>query len=201
MTDLESVKDNNKENKMSSKKRKLYRGDELPPLTEEDLELAQRVADAQATPQVRNADNEYLGGPLVDHLTTITGQGGTEVPEFIPTRHELLQLVKYWEREDLFYKWRNFVTSSDGDADYVIAAFSSRRIARIAELLGEEEVKRAIDEAREEFSRRLDPRRWDIFLHGDKEQWRPVQEEMLQEHQEHQEQHERRLKEKGNLGA
>jgi len=80
----------------------------------------------------------------------------------------------------------------------VIAAFSSRRIARIAELLGEEEVKRAIDEAREEFSRRLDPRRWDIFLHGDKEQWRPVQEEMRQEHQE---QHERRLKEKGNLGA
>jgi len=159
MTDLVSVK----ENKMSSKKEELYRGEELP-VTEE----------------------------------AIIGQGGTEVPEFIPTRHELLQLVKYWKRKDLFYKWGSFVSSTDGYIDYLIADFASRRIAQIAKLLGEEEVKRAIEEAREEFSRRLDPRRWDIFLHGDKEQWRAVQEEMLQELQE---QHERRLKEKEDLGA
>jgi len=119
-----------------------------------------------------------------------------EVPEFIPTRYDLLQLVEYWEKKYLSHQWNDFKTGwfePDWEAN-----LNSGRTARIAELLGEEEVKRVIDQVWEKFSRGCDARTWDIFLHGDEEQWKAVQEPY---HQELQERHERLLKEKEDLGA
>jgi len=52
-------------------------------------------------PRVRNADNEWLGsfggsGLRIGAVDEVNGSGAAEVVGFIPTRHELLELARYW---------------------------------------------------------------------------------------------------------
>jgi hypothetical protein len=37
----------------------------------------------------------------IGYVEEVNGTGAQEVQEFLPTRHELLQLVKYWARVDV----------------------------------------------------------------------------------------------------
>jgi len=121
----------------------------------------------------------------------------TEVPEFIPTREELLEITKYWYGEYLSDQWLWFFcsVSSAGPSAYLWG-----RIARIGELLGKEEVGKALDQAFEEFlessSPHVDPKYLDIFLHGDAEQMEVVRKEIARE-----EARQLREKEKENQGA
>ena len=118
----------------------------------------------------------------------------TEVPEFIPTQWELLQIVKYWYLEDLACQWDHF---RDGVGfDPYLGGW--RRIEQIEKLLGEEVVKKAIADAKQDFGLYLHPRHWDIFLHGDEEQREALQKEFgFDDPLEH----ERWLKEKEALEA
>ena len=147
----------------------------------------------------RKENQKKSEGKQTKASTDVRGSRATEVPEFIPTRYDLLELVEYWESEKLRREWDNFITGMiipDWEA-----IFHSGRIARIAEVLGEEEVERVIAEVWERFSRRCDARRLDIFLHGDEEQWKAVQDEFHQEFLQQCERPERRLKEKEDLEA
>ena len=103
-----------------------------------------------------------------------------EVPEFIPTRHELLQIVKEYHLEDLEIQWSWFRNQVSGLCDdrYL---FGLRRIGQIEKLLGEEEVEKAIAEAREDYGKYLEHEYWQIFLHGDEEQWVAAQNEIREE--------------------
>lgn len=54
-------------------------------------------------PSVRNADNDLLGairgrGVCTGFVDEVNGPGAEEFPAFVPTRNELLQLVKYWAK-------------------------------------------------------------------------------------------------------
>ncbi len=120
-----------------------------------------------------------------------------EVPEFIPSRRELLKIVKDWYLEDLKIQWFWFRSQVCILPDVRQHLSDSSRIGQITKLLGEEEVEKAIAEAREDYGRKLDPRYWDIFIHGDEEQWEIIRKEADQERQEYA----RRLKEKEDLGA
>ena len=103
-----------------------------------------------------------------------------EVPEFIPTRYELLQIVKHYYLEDLEIQWSWFRKQVSGLCDdrYL---FGLRRLGQIEKLLGEEEVEKAITEAREDYGEYLDPEYWYIFLHGNEEQWVAAQNEIREE--------------------
>ena len=59
--------------------------------------------------------------------------------------------------------------------------FANRRIWRIAKILGEDEVRKTIDEVYTEFGKDLDKRTWDIFLNGTEEQRAALQEEVQRE--------------------
>ena len=55
-----------------------------------------------------NKDNESLhawGNErfLVGYVDEVNGAGAVEVPDFVPTRHELIQIVRYWAEEALNY--------------------------------------------------------------------------------------------------
>ena len=65
-----------------------------------------------------NADSDFLqplpAGPFViGRVDRVNGAGAVEVP-FMPTRHELLQLVKYWAREILEIQYCWFLYESSG---------------------------------------------------------------------------------------
>jgi hypothetical protein len=48
-------------------------------------------------------------------------------------------------------------------------------------LLGEEKVRKASDEVYDEFGKKQEPKLWEIFLHGTKDQWEQVREEIWRE--------------------
>ena len=78
-------------------------------------------------------------------MPEVNGDEAREIPEFTPTRHELLELVKYWTREATetrFFCWAN---QQSGSTEIRLIPFASRRVGRIAELIGEDEVNQAVD--------------------------------------------------------
>ena len=115
--------------------------------------------------------------PLIGCVDEVNGEGAAEVSGFVPTRHELIQLVQYWERIALKEEWFCFIYGQTGTDITRRIAFARRRIDRIWDLIGKEEVQQAIDAARAEFAKDIEPKLWDVFLHGDEGQWRAVQEE------------------------
>ncbi len=132
---------------------------------------------------VKSADNERLMpegrevGLVVGYVDEVNGPGATEVAGFVPTRHELIQLVKYWAGVRLHHRWSYFMYRVTGSTEYRQSVFAENRIARIAKLLGYNEVKKAVQEVYDEFgerSERLAPRLWQIFLHGDEAAWDAV---------------------------
>ena len=100
-----------------------------------------------------------------------------EVPEFVATRHELLQLVKYWMREVLDTEYFCFCFETSGSREIRIVPFGYRRIARISEVIGKEAVDAAVEEVYKEFERKF-RRSGEIFLRGEDAQRRALQEEI-----------------------
>jgi hypothetical protein len=116
---------------------------------------------------------------LVEYL-----ERAEEVPNFVSTRNELLQIVKYWVKELVGLEYAHFCYQISGGTETLLRAFVDRRIARITELLGEDEVKQATEEAYEEFGKEQDPKVWKVFLAGTKEEREAVQEEIDRKMQE-----------------
>jgi hypothetical protein len=104
-----------------------------------------------------------------------------EVPAFVPTRHELIRLAKYWAGVEIDLEFSSFVYQETGSSEIRRVPFARRRIARIAEALGEEEVAEAVRQAYDEFAKGIDPRTWTIFLNGTPEERRAFQDEVARE--------------------
>jgi hypothetical protein len=131
---------------------------------------------------VKNADNEAcmpIGDEscVIGYVDEVNGNSAAEVSGFVPTRHELIQLVEYWERKALETEFWWFLYGQVGSSETRLRAFARRRVNRIWDLLGEEEVQQAIDRVYAEVGKDVDPKLWDVFLHGDEAQRRAVQEE------------------------
>ena len=128
---------------------------------------------------VTNKDNELLrpwGNEkiVIGYVEEVNGAGAMEVPEFDPTRHELIQLVKYWAEVAFRIEYEWFLTGCTGSTEMRLKPFAWNRIGRIAEHLGDEEVKKVLHEVYDEFEKKQDKRLWDIWLNGTKEQWDAV---------------------------
>jgi hypothetical protein len=122
---------------------------------------------------------------IVGYVSEVNGPDSAEIPDFVPTRHELIQLVKYWatlDIEDLFFF---FLYGQTCSSERRRVAFARRRICRIATILGEEEVRKAVEEAENEFSKTIDPRAWSIFKNGTPAEQEAFQNEVLQSFSEH----------------
>lgn len=126
---------------------------------------------------VGNKDNANLGpmpvnGFVIGAVDEINGKGGEEIPGFIPTRDELLPIVKYWFKQILDLRWFYFNTGGTGSTEWRLNVFADRRISRIASLLGEEDVNQAIDEVYIQFreDQHDNMRLWQIFRKGNQAQ-------------------------------
>src|SRR5688572_23013716 len=71
-----------------------------------------------------------------------------EFPEFTPIRRELVELVRYWANLRLDDQYFFFLFPQSGSNWGV---FASHRISRIAEVLGDEQVKKIVAEVWEKF--------------------------------------------------
>jgi hypothetical protein len=134
--------------------------------------------------EFRNSDNGRLlprkfGSFVVGYIDEVCGPEAEEVRAYVPTRHELVQLVKYWYGRILHDNWAYFITSQTGSSEARLCAFSKNRIFRAQAAIGKEAVDRAIKEVSEEFRTKVvkDDRLWEVFEHGTAEQRDAVVEE------------------------
>ena len=132
---------------------------------------------------IQNRDNDYLlplGNErvVIGYVDEVNGNGAIEEPGFVPTRHELLQLVQYWTERvvDIRFFW--FCYQQFSSCESRMLSFAQRRISRIAELLGDEIVEKVIEDVYEKLSQRHDPRAWEVFTNGDDDQERAFHDEM-----------------------
>jgi hypothetical protein len=79
-------------------------------------------------------------------------------------------------RIDLDFSY--FVDGQAGSTEIRLGPFARRRIARIAEAIGQEEVAKAVSKAHEEFGKGRDARTWRVFRTGTPEEREALQAEI-----------------------
>jgi len=131
---------------------------------------------------IRNEDNDALmpirgRGFIIGYVDEVNGTGAEEVDSFTPTRHELIQLAKYWENERLGICWFEFVTGQYGSTETRLKYFARDRIESIGDAIGEADICKALDEVDEKFRSEVGERLWQIFCRGDETEWQAVREE------------------------
>ena len=126
----------------------------------------------KAKTNVVNQDNESLHAYgnhrfIIGHVEKVNGSGAEEIPDFVPTRHELLVLTKYWTQERLDQEFWCFCTQFSGGSEWRLLRYARLRIDRIADLIAEEEVDCAINDAIAELGGKYgDSIFWSTFLDG-----------------------------------
>jgi len=131
------------------------------------------VINADSNPVIA-LENEMF---VADYVEEVNGPLAVEVQDFAPTRHELIQLVKYWAKDLIEVQYDGFFIGPEFSIDLRLDAFPRKRISRIAEVLGEEAVRQAIDQVYAEIGEKQDQRLkslWEEFLNGNREQWDEV---------------------------
>jgi hypothetical protein len=134
------------------------------------------------TPNVINQDNELLQPwGRTGHVDEVNGPGAVEVPEFVPTRHELFQLAKVWVTIllDMNFFW--FLYEQTGCREARLKPFAIRRLDRIEKQLGEDLMDKACKEAEDEFAKTVDAEAWRVFRNGTPEERAAFQEEVQRE--------------------
>jgi len=92
---------------------------------------------------------EARGG--IGFVDMIVGESGVEVPGFVPTKNEVLQLVQYWATEIIDLHFFYFLYGQSGSEESRTLYFAHRRLDTISQLIGEEEVNQSMQTSRAGF--------------------------------------------------
>jgi len=111
---------------------------------------------------------EARGG--IGFVDMIVGESGVEVPGFVPTKNEVLQLVQYWATEIIDLHFFYFLYGQSGSEESRTLYFAHRRLDTISQLIGEEEVTKACKQAEQVFGQGVDQQAWKIFKEGTQEE-------------------------------
>jgi hypothetical protein len=141
--------------------------------------------DQLRNPQTPNSDNSSLGqytngAFTVGSVDEVNGRGAQEVPAFIPTRNELVELAKYWAKVAIEAEFFGFIYACSGSTEIRLIPFAWRRVDRIADCVGEDEVGNAVEEVYEELAKTRDVRTWQIFRNGTPEERQAIQDEVAE---------------------
>ena len=127
---------------------------------------------------VKNADNEWLGPYPFGYVSEVNGPDAAEVPAFVPTRYELLQIARYWAGVELDLDFFMAIYQCTGSDWLRKTSFAGRRLGRIERALGGDEVERVVEDVRKKFSASVDPRWWKAFVEGDRIELRRIADEI-----------------------
>jgi hypothetical protein len=127
-----------------------------------------------------NEDNDGLGvtrlipGVVIGAVDAINGAEAKPCPEFVPTRHELLEVARHWATELLNIETVFFFDGQTGSEEWRTEAYAQRRLERIAMSVGDEEVEKVFSEVQDEFRKRVGDRYWEMFVNDNDEEWGKV---------------------------
>jgi hypothetical protein len=116
-------------------------------------------------------------------INEVNGSEACEVPQFVPTKHELIQIAKYWFQRLLNIQLWFFATGQSGSSEWREDFYAALRIDRIAEIVPEQELNQAIEEVDRDFKqdKKISDEDWNIFKNGTQEQWKSFQDKLWRE--------------------
>jgi hypothetical protein len=125
----------------------------------------------------------HAGAFTVGYVPEVNGAEAAEVPEFVATKHELIQLVKYWYGRKFHNTLYYFFLGQSGSSEWRTNKYAERRLDRIGEYVPEKEFSEAIEETEREFKKnwKISDEDWDTFKNGSEEDWQRVQERVNRE--------------------
>jgi hypothetical protein len=137
----------------------------------------------QLAPEGREPHLAAKCGPdfRIGFVDDIHGEGGTEVPGFIPTVEELRQLARHWEETALDIEVFWFYYNSPSSKESRMRPYARMRVKRIASLIGWDAVDKVIDEVEDRERERMGPEDWRIFTKGTEAEQAAVSEKALAE--------------------
>jgi hypothetical protein len=115
---------------------------------------------------------------FVGRVDANKGKTGEEVPEFVATRHELIQLARYWTLEGIEHDFDWFMYQSTGSSEWRWSVYIDRRLSRLSEILGPDAMRQAHEDAIASFRKRypkITDEDWRVFTQGtpeEQEAWR-----------------------------
>jgi hypothetical protein len=133
-------------------------------------ETVKKSAAPRLTDEARGLAPRQTGPFTFGVVNMIVGECGVEVPGFVPTKNEILQLVRYWATEIIGLDFSFFLYGATGSSEWRTREFANRRLKTISKLIGQQEVTTAVEQARETFAKRVDARAWKVFWEGTKEE-------------------------------
>jgi hypothetical protein len=114
---------------------------------------------------MKHENEQPIVGPwfAIGHVDSANGNGSREVPEFVPTRAELVELVKHYEDTFLSRAYFVFESGQITSTDMRLTSHAERRVAEIIALVGNDAVE-AVGEVRNQLADRLGPDKWKRFM-------------------------------------
>ncbi len=131
----------------------------------------------------QNDLNARHGGPVDTPGTSFGSDLGAEVPEFVPNREEVFELVAYWAVQRVCLQYSQFASSCYSTTDAGDEAYAVHRIDIFGEALGDS-VYDVSKSARQDYGKRQDQRSWTYFVKGDEIQMIAYLEELYALHKE-----------------
>ncbi len=116
---------------------------------------------------VENADNEWLEPSPFGYVSEVNGPDAAEIPAFVPTRHELLQIARYWADVELDLNFFMAIHQCVGSDWLRKTSFAARRLDLIERVLGGDDVNNVVKNVHDKFSESVDPRWWKAYMAGD----------------------------------
>ncbi len=123
-------------------------------------------------------DNDGLepivaGNCIIGGCSEINGSDAVACTEYIPTRHELLQLARYWYDTLLGIHLDWFFLAQSGSYESRMLVYAGRRLDRIAKVIGQEATDKVVAEVEAEHQERMGTD-WEVFIRGNDEEWEVV---------------------------
>ena len=123
-------------------------------------------------------DNKFLGAWINSgHVPEVNGPDAQEFSEYSPSRHELLLLASHWRKTALDIELDWFYLRTTGSIEIRLEPYANRRLARIAQTIGDDAVNEAIEKVNQEARDHIGEDDWRIFMSGDESEWQKVAEE------------------------
>ena len=127
-----------------------------------------------------NGDDEGANDPLARSVPTDDefDPPTAERLDYAPTRHELIQLARYWVREDLRFVVDYYLFGFTSCSQSKLVAFGGDRLRQLEKILGDEAVQTVVEQVEDEYRWSLGDKIWKIFKEGTRAELEVVREEI-----------------------
>jgi len=128
-----------------------------------------------------SSDSEALDG-LFWWASEVFGPEACEIPEFTPTKHELIQIAKSWYNRVLDYGFFYFALGQYSSTHWLVKTYANRRIGRVAKILSEKEFNELLADVERGFKEKhISDEEWNTFTKGSQEEWAAHQDKVWKE--------------------